>query len=475
MMLRCLMLAAVLLSLAPFASAAEPVTVRGRVILDLNANGQLDANEKGLTGVAVTDGMQFVLTGDDGTFELKTIDDPVIPYKPAQVINLCWSSGYWPTGLWYRRLADIKPGEQLLFGLRKDEQKLPLAVIQSTDPHNNYTGELSANWRQEVLGLGNVPKFAIITGDLGYASLESADNMFGTIQAYARSFPVPMFLTPGNHDISLIHGKEWKKQHELAASGGYTKYLGPIRWSFDYAGVHFVGLDWVYETPDGKLDGGTPKSAVDWLAKDLERLKPGTRIFAFSHSQWSPQEEFYDVLRKHKVELFLAGHSHQNLDVSSDGLKMLTTVNLLGIDAPYCLLHIYDGGHDAVSRCTGKAKSNHRGDCALRVPPFEALRRDYAACGSFTMHRACRRWRSRLKATRSSVADWSRPRCGRKRTTNGGCTSTWSTAGCKSGPTIACSSSGGWRPINPAEPNCSPTAARRCSRRPTCGAWRTTT
>ena len=367
----------IFLVISPMTSAAaEPVTVRGRVILDKNANGQLDADEKGLSGVAITDGMQLVSTGDDGSFEIKTLDDPVLPYKPAQVVSVSWGTGYWPTGLWYRRLADIKPGEVLMFGLRPDEQKTPFAMVQTTDPHNNFTGELSQGFRDEVKRLGSTVNFAIVTGDLGYAGLDSADAMFSAIQGFTRSFPITMFTTPGNHDVVAIHTVDWKKQSELHGSGAYTKYLGPIRWSFDYAGCHFVGLDWVYEEKDGKLEGGVPKTCIEWLEKDFARLKPGTRIFPFCHSQWCPNEKFYDLLRMHKMELFLAGHSHQNLDVSSDGLKMLTTVNLLGKEAPFRVLHVYEGGHDVVDRCAG-TQPNHRRDCELCVPgPIPSLRRE---------------------------------------------------------------------------------------------------
>jgi len=377
LILRCVLSALVLLALhASTLLAADPVTIRGRVILDKNANGQLDGDEQGLAGVAITDGMQFVATNEDGTFEITTIDDPVIPFKPAQVVTVCWGTGYWPTGLWYRRLADIKPGETLLFGLRPDEQKVPFAMVQTTDPHNNFTGDLSQWFRSEVTRLGNSVKFAVVTGDLGYAGLENADVMFKSIQDFTRSFPITMFHTPGNHDIVAIHTVEWKGQTELHGSGAYTKYLGPIRWSFDYAGCHFVGLDWVFEEKDGKLEGGVPPQCIAWLEKDLARLKPGARIFPFCHSQWCPNEAFYELLRKHKMELFLAGHSHQNLDVSSDGLKMLTTVNLLGKEAPFRVLHVYEGGHDVVDRCTG-AEPGHRRDCDLHVPgPIEPMRRE---------------------------------------------------------------------------------------------------
>lgn len=124
-------------------SAATARTVRGRVMLDANRNGKIDADEKGLAGIAVSDGVNFVTTGADGSFTIDVADDPVIPYQPAQVIAVSWPSGYWPASLWYRRMADLREGEELLFALRKDEQKLPFVMVHSSDPHNNFGGKLS--------------------------------------------------------------------------------------------------------------------------------------------------------------------------------------------------------------------------------------------------------------------------------------------------------------------------------------------
>lgn len=193
-----------------FATGAETSeTVRGRVVLDVNANGQIDPGEKGIVGVAVTDGINFVTTADDGAFQIVPTDDPVIPYKPAQVITMCWPSGKWPTSLWYRRLADIQPGEELLFGLRDDVQSLPVTIVHGSDPHNNFSpGGISTVWRDEVRRLGGAARFAIVTGDLGYAGIKNADEMFTSVQRYTQGFPIPMFHTPGNHDLVGIHKTE---------------------------------------------------------------------------------------------------------------------------------------------------------------------------------------------------------------------------------------------------------------------------
>ena len=102
--------------------------------------------------------------------------------------------------------------------------------------------------------------------------------MFGSLQQYARAFPIPLFYTIGNHDVVGIHKTDWKKPTEIHGNGAYTKYLGPIRWSFDYAGVHFVGLDWAREVA-GTIQTGVAPSAVRWLARAAceatERKQPG--------------------------------------------------------------------------------------------------------------------------------------------------------------------------------------------------------
>src|SRR5262245_9148624 len=74
-----------------------PAVVSGRVFLDRNRNGKREADEQGLAGVAVSDGIQFVVTRADGSYELKIAADPLIPHRPAQVVSMSWPSDKWPT------------------------------------------------------------------------------------------------------------------------------------------------------------------------------------------------------------------------------------------------------------------------------------------------------------------------------------------------------------------------------------------
>lgn len=345
----------------------DPVaTVTGRVMMDTNGSGKLDAGDKGLGDVLVSDGIQFVRTAADGSFTLKLADDPLIPYKPAQVISVCWPSGTWPVARqYYFRRSEIRPGQSVDFLLREQKQQLPFTFAHGSDPHDNTCGgELFA---ADVAGMGNHVKFCLMTGDLGYASRESADKMFTSIRAATLRFPIPMLHTPGNHDICDIHTTKWSEREPLAGYGPYTQYLGPVRYSFTYAGVHFVALDWARIMEDGKLQTGVPDTVIDWLKKDLAHLKPGTRTFVFMHHDFRHgDDKFWDVLVEHKIELVIAGHSHRNKEETRRGIKRLTTQNLCG---PYRLLTIHDKGHSIVNRCfTGSAVGHahsYAGKCKM--------------------------------------------------------------------------------------------------------------
>lgn len=343
------------------ATAHEPVrTVHGRVVLDANANGRLDADEKGIAGVPISDGVNIVLTDANGEYEMKIASDPVIPYKPAQVISMSWPSGTWPTTQWYRRVSDITPDATVNFTLRREKQSLPFTIAHGSDPHNNMGG--GCNWfRDEIAKMRANVKFCMITGDLGYAGIKGADLMFTSIQNFTRSFPIPMFHTPGNHDLVGIHTPNGLKAEPLYGNAAYTKYLGPIRWSFNYANIHFIGLDWA--RPDrGALQTGIPQVAIEWLENDLKQLKPDTRVFLFIHSAYAPGTTFWDIALKYKFDLVLAGHSHRNLKFDVSGIPYETTVNLF---APYRLVTIHDKGHNLVDRCT-RGGIGHKKPCNLR-------------------------------------------------------------------------------------------------------------
>lgn len=346
----------------PEVEAGAPATVEGAVFLDANGNGALDAGEKGLPGIRVTDSVDFTATGEDGAYRITIAADPQIPYKPSRVVSASWPSGKWPTGAWWRRLSEIKPGERVNFGLRDEEQKLPFLFVHITDDHGNgglYPG-MGELVRQQLMSQA---RFCFNTGDMGYAGPDSADAMFGGIRTRADAFPVPMFFAIGNHDIAhdQANPSDWSKG-PLHGYGGFTKHLGPVRWSFSYGGVHFAAIDWA-DLRNNSFES-VPEIAAEWLDRDLQALPPGTRTFLMVHFPNGCQR-YYDVIAKHKVLRIFGGHNHTTRDYYDFGPRATTGINLCGTGANLGI--VQESDFCVVNYCGGcKGVDYHNKRCALK-------------------------------------------------------------------------------------------------------------
>ena len=386
-LLRFSQLALALLGLVFFvgtpAVAEVPTKIHGRVVLDANANGQLDSNEQGMPGIAVTDGVQIVQTNEQGEYELTVMPDPVQHFLAARTIAVSWPSGHWPSSAWWRRLADLPADGKLDFGLRKDEQKLPITILHLTDPHNGFAGDFNKILREEVARMGKHIQLAFATGDLGYATAQDEGRAFLSVQQYTQTFPVPFMHAIGNHDVIGLHGPDWNQPTDYHGNGAFTKYVSPIRWSFDYAGIHFAALDWSHREGSKLETSGIEREAADWLQRDFARLKPPARIYFFMHSAYDKTGRLWPILKKYQVELFLAGHSHRNVDEVVEGIPYLMTMNHAG---PYKLVNILpEPGFQVIHRCMGcknpgtrHRANNHSypktGTCRVALPGLDARR-----------------------------------------------------------------------------------------------------
>jgi hypothetical protein len=281
-------------------------------------SGTVRLDGKPLAGVRVTDGLTFVKTGRDGRYRIEVKFDAMTPYLPARTICISWPDGTFPikdkkTGrlLWWRRLMDVrKTPDKVDFFLTKRLVKPPLVIAYGTDPHDAL--ERRNNWvmPQEIAQGGNRVHVGMLLGDLMYAKLDTSDRIFAHVEKYARDFPVSFINVMGNHDTPQpLFGP-----HELAGHGGITKYLGPIRWSFDIAGVHVVSLNyWMMN-----------EQALAWLEADLDTVPPGTPIYMFTH-MWGPYLgsfcKDYPNLR-----FVMSGHSHRTLFAGRDNNTEFWTI-----------------------------------------------------------------------------------------------------------------------------------------------------
>ncbi len=348
-------------------ATAVPETISGRVFLDANENGRLDPGEQGLAGIRVTDSMQIVETAADGSYTITIADDHAIPHRPAQCVAVNWPSYKWPTGRWWRRLSEITEGESVDFGLREDKQELPYCFIHVSDNHD--AGGIYPSYAAEVKRMLPMARFIVNTGDLSYAATNTAADIFSNVVERGASLPLPVFYTIGNHDVSPGVIGDGPGQHPLAGFGGYTKYLGPPRWSFDYAGSHFVGIDWE----------GNPGP---WFAEDMKRVKAETTVFGFVHYRSG----------LHGAHYVFYGHVH----VQEQRKPHLSSVINLSGNGGCTLGIVHQNGVDVVERCSGckagQPRYHSRRRCRLRqlsyrlIPALTPRRRDNRNLGATVLN-----------------------------------------------------------------------------------------
>ncbi len=124
-----------------------------------------------------------------------------------------------------------------------------------------------------VNALDPAPALLIHTGDLTHAQKAGA---FDTVAEILKQADVgERFFVPGEHDVFADGGKEF-----LARFGAGTRGDG---WrSFDWNGVHFVGLVNVLGFKSGGL-GGLGAEQIEWLRKDVAPLSASTPIVVYTH------------------------------------------------------------------------------------------------------------------------------------------------------------------------------------------------
>jgi len=154
-----------------------------------------------------------------------------------------------------------------------------LRFVQISDSHIGFNKEanpdVTATLRAaiaKIRALPQAPSFVLHTGDLTHLS---KPEEFDTLQQELTAIGAPVFYVPGEHDVLNDNGKSY-----LERFGKNT--LGAGWYSFDQAGVHFIGLVNVVDLKAGGM-GALGAEQLEWLERDVKRLKSSTPIVVFAH------------------------------------------------------------------------------------------------------------------------------------------------------------------------------------------------
>jgi 3',5'-cyclic AMP phosphodiesterase CpdA len=153
------------------------------------------------------------------------------------------------------------------------------SFVQISDSHIGFDKPANPNVAgtlQEAIGKVNAlpmrPAFMIHTGDITHLS---KPEQFDTADQIIRGANLPVHYVPGEHDVLDDDGKGYLERHGKGTTG--------LGWySFDEAGVHFIGLINVMNFKAGGL-GNLGQEQIAWLEKDVKGLSASTPIVIFAH------------------------------------------------------------------------------------------------------------------------------------------------------------------------------------------------
>jgi 3',5'-cyclic-AMP phosphodiesterase len=208
------------------------------------------------------------------------------------------------------------------------------SFVQISDTHIGFKGEANKDalgtFEQALVrikALEPAPAFIIHTGDLTHAQKAGA---FDTVtEALKGTRAERVFYVPGENDVFADGGKEYLGRFGGPAGNGWQ--------SFDYKGVHFIGLVNVLNFKAGGL-GSLGPAQLDWLKKDVEGLSSSAPIVVFAHvplwavyPKWGwvtdDGEQALSSLKRFGTVTVLNGHIHQILHKVEGNISFHTALS----------------------------------------------------------------------------------------------------------------------------------------------------
>ena len=264
---------------AIFSLAASPIhaqrTIHGIVFNDANGNGVMDPNERPVPGVVVSNQVDVVTTDAAGRYRLPADDKTIIFVSVPtdwQTVGASWHT--------------VASSDSISFGLRAQRQPRTFRFVHASDTHID-TAHVDRVRRFRTLADSLNPALTLFAGDLIRDAMSQQEPQArGYFELFLAEMKLraPYWAVPGNHDhFGIIQSRSHvPATHPLYNRGMYRLYMGPEYYSFNYGGVHFIGLDTV-QPDDSAYYGGVDSVQLAWLTRDVAALPASTPVVVFCH------------------------------------------------------------------------------------------------------------------------------------------------------------------------------------------------
>jgi Icc-related predicted phosphoesterase len=261
-------------------STSAQTILQGVVFEDENTNGVREQGERGIAGVVVSNQVDCVATGEDGSYEIDGDNGFGVVFVSVPATHRAVGR------FWAPMPADADKGS-IDFALTAAPIVEEFTFIHASDPHLSEETLPQLRRLREIVE-ERKPAFVLMTGDLVEDALRVPEEVArGYYELYRReieAFPVPVYSVPGNHEIFGIerHRSLVGEDHPLYGKKMYRHYLGPDYYSFQYGRVRFVALDsldysdlWYY----GRVD----ETQLEWMDRDAALMPQGSSVVIFAH------------------------------------------------------------------------------------------------------------------------------------------------------------------------------------------------
>ncbi|HKK74926.1 MAG TPA: calcineurin-like phosphoesterase family protein [Saprospiraceae bacterium] len=332
--MRAFIVSILVLFIAISATAQNTVqqVAKGFVFHDANENRLREDGEKGIPEVAVSNGLDIVLTDKDGAYEIPVSDNTVLfVIKPSdwmtplneenlpQFYYLHKPNGY-PENFIYKAVEPTGAlPDEINFPLYREESSENYKVVVFGDPQP-YNIEmidfLSDDIINELIGKHDL-KFGMTMGDIVGDDL----NLFSPINQVVSKLGIPWYNVLGNHDVNYMAPTD-----ELSDET-YESVYGPATYAFVYGDVHFIVVDDViHESQVGSRSyvGGLRPDQLEFVANYLE-LAPKNHLIVLAmhvplvqHGEsfrQSDQKKLFDLLKDFPNTLSISAHTHVHNNV----------------------------------------------------------------------------------------------------------------------------------------------------------------
>lgn len=310
-----------------FVSASAQEQASGYVFFDKNENQKMDNREKGISGVAVSNGKDVVKTDKKGHYSLPVGDDnPIFVIKPKNWMTPV-DENHQPQFYYLHKpegaSKDFKyPGveptgdlpEAINFPLypANESQKYKVVVFGDPQPYNlKEVDYFAEDIVSELIGRTDLA-FGITMGDIVGDDLE----LFTPLNQAVSQIGNPWYNVLGNHDIN------YSAPNDRLSDESYERVFGPATYAFVYGDVHFIVIDDViHESKAGshKYIGGLRTDQFAFVENYLKTVPKDALVVLNMHIPLMQEKKYYrqddlerllSLLSEFPNTLSVSAHTH---------------------------------------------------------------------------------------------------------------------------------------------------------------------